>query len=95
MYVKEQFVEGLCNQYVKLRVLENLPMLGDLTGVVRYVQQTESLLGTCVQLPMTGMDKYVPSISSNNLPSKHLSSSVESQTPRQRSVQLLSLMQVQ
>ena len=85
VYVKEQFVEGLCNQCVKLRVLENLPMLGDLTGVVRYVQQTESLLETCVQLPMTGMDKYVPSVSSNNLSSFH--SAVESQTPRQRSVQ--------
>ena len=60
-------------------------MLGDLNGVVRYVQQTESLLGTCVQLPMTGMDKYIPSVSGNNLSS--LQSTVESQTPKQKSVQ--------
>ena len=77
VYVKEQFIEGLCNQYVKLRVLENLPVLGDLTGVVRYVQQTESLLGTCGQLPMNVMDKWMPGVSSNNLSSPN--SVVESQ----------------
>ena len=85
VYVKEQFIEGLCNQYVKLRVLENLPVLGDLTGVVRYVQQTESLLGTCGQLPMNVMDKWMPGVSSNNLSSPN--SVVESQVPKQRTVQ--------
>ena len=27
-YVKEQFIEGLCNQYFKLKVLEILSLLG-------------------------------------------------------------------
>ena len=66
-------------------MLQNLPILGDLTGVVRYVQQTESLIGTCEQLPITGMDKYEPSVSRNNLSSFHCA--VESQTLRQRLVQ--------
>ena len=77
VYVKERFIEGLCKQYVKLRVLENLPVLGDLAGVVRYVQQTESLLGTCEQLPMNVMDKWMPGVLSNNLSSP--TSVVESQ----------------
>ena len=41
-------------------------MLGELTGVVRYVQQTESLLETCGQLPMNVMDKWMPGVLSKN-----------------------------
>ena len=41
-------------------------MLGELAGVVKYVQQTESLLGTYGQLPMNVMDKWMPGVLSNN-----------------------------
>ena len=85
VYVKEQFIEGLCNQYIKVRMLENLVVLGDLTGVVSYVQQTESLLVTCGQLLMNVMDKWMPGVLSNNLSSPN--SLIESQVPKQRTVQ--------
>ena len=85
VYAREQFIEELCNQYVKLRVLENLPVLRDLTGVVRFVQKTESLLVTCGQLPMNVIDKCIPGVSSNKLLSPY--SVVESQVPIQRTVQ--------
>ena len=41
-------------------------MLGELTGVVRYVQKTDSLLGTCGHLPINVMDKAMPGVLSDN-----------------------------
>ena len=60
-------------------------MLGDLTGVVRFVQQTELLLGSFGQLPMNVIDKWIPGVLNNNFSSPY--SVVESQVPNQRTVQ--------
>ena len=84
VYVKEHFIEGLCNQYVKLRVIENLPVLGDLTLLGTSSKQTHCFEHG--QLPMNVMYMWMPDVSSKSFSSPN--SVVESQVPKQRTVQI-------